>query len=112
MNSTIPTNVNLTFSEQCNNVLKKLGQVHTTELSSKIAVGVVIAALTIVTIGGNMVVFVALTLGRGRPSTSSLSMTLTLSLLTADLLLSVGVMPLAAYITLGDSWVLGKVVCR
>ena len=101
------------FSEECESVLQAVGNGHVTHpVFAWVVVTITLTAITVITFLTNVTVLAALTVGRGRPSSYSLSMTLTLSLLTSDLMLSVGVMPFAVYNIVGESWILGKVACR
>ena len=111
--SVLGMTVNESFSERCENVLNEVGQRRVTDsLLAMVLVTITLVVVTVTTFINNIIVLVALTLGRGRPSSYCLSMTLTLSSVTADLLLSVGVMPFAVYNVIGESWILGKTMCR
>lgn len=104
---------NNTTSDWCQQFLEFKGSGHVNRsLSSYVLVLVTLVLITVVTLVNNIIVFLALTLGKGRPSSYSLSMTFTLSLVVADLLLAGLVMPIAAYNIVWESWELGPTACR
>ncbi|KAK7496808.1 hypothetical protein BaRGS_00012017 [Batillaria attramentaria] len=81
-------------------------------LASHILVTLALAAMTTVTFVSNSVLVSALTLTRTRPPTTTMCLTLILSLVWADLLLSVTVMPISLYNLAGEIWSLGATFCR